>query len=334
MSELRQDRTTGGWVIIAPQRGRRPQMREPGGQLQQRPRFDPACPFCPGNEMQLADIIAETPARGQPGWSVRVVSNKFPAVQMQHGTQMPGCDHHQVRAGRGVHEVIIESPRHDAELATMPVAELTAAVAAYRQRSRTLLDQDGVETVILYRNHGRHAGASLMHPHAQVIALDFVPPRLAALIDWSARYFRDHGGCPICDEVNIECKSGKRVVEVSDRFVTLVPFAAEHPFELWLVPKRHQASFSALDDDELADFAGLLGRSLQRLDAALDSPAYNFVIDSAPKHEAGAPHLHWRLRIVPDTAIWGGFELGASLPINPSRPEDDALALRAVWVNV
>ena len=181
----------------------------------------------------------------------------------------------------------------------------------------------------MFRNYGQRAGASLAHPHAQIVALDFVPPKLAATDEWAREYYVEHGRCALCAELDIELKSGARVVEANDAFVALVPFAAEHPFELWIVPRRHEASFGALTDEGLPAFAALLGRSLRRLSASLADPPYNFVVDSAPKDELAAPHLHWRLRIVPDVAIWGGFELGTGLPINPSSPEDDARVLRA-----
>jgi UDPglucose--hexose-1-phosphate uridylyltransferase len=331
MSEIRQDRTTGSWVIVAPQRGRRPQMHERREHAQKRPRFDPACPFCPGNEAQLPGIVAETAAKDTPGWRLRVVPNKFPAVQPQP-PPVPGD--HQARPAHGVHEVIIESPWHDAELATMSASELIAVVSLYRDRSRILLEQDDTEAAILFRNYGQHAGASLMHPHAQIIALDFVPPKLAAVEDWAKRYQSQHGACALCEELVFERKNGTRIVDENERFVAMVPFAAAHPCELWVVPKQHQASFTMLADDALDDFAGLLGGTLRRLRAALNDPPYNFVVDSAPKGEGAALHLHWRLRLVPDIATWGGFELGAGLPINPSSPEDDAALLRNAAVAI
>jgi UDPglucose--hexose-1-phosphate uridylyltransferase len=329
MSELRQDRTSGAWVIVAPQRGQRPQMRAPGARSEPRPRFDPKCPFCPGHEAQLPGIIAETPAREVPGWSVRAVPNKFPAVPATLAAQALTCGGHQARPGQGAHEVIIESPWHDAEPATLSAVELNAAVETYRARSRTLLAQDGIAAVILFRNYGPRAGASLAHPHAQIIALDFVPPKLAAIDGWTRRYTAEHGRCAMCAELEVERASGTRIVGENDKFVALVPFAAEHPFELWVVPKQHEASFGALADKALPAFSDLLGRSLRLLQAALDDPPYNFVVDTAPKAELVAPHWHWKLRIVPDVATWGGFELGAGLPINPSSPEDDARVLRA-----
>ena len=327
MSELRQDRTGGNWALIAPRRGQRPQASAPARPAGTVPRFDPKCPFCPGHESELPGILAETPAPGEPGWSVRVVPNKYPAVQAV--ADAPHVAEHVVHAGYGFHEVIIESPRHDAALDSLAADERLAAMRAYRDRSRVLFAEPRIECVVLFRNHSSRAGASQLHPHAQAIALGTVPPRLAALNEWGKRYHAEHGICATCEELQIETRHRNRVVEETEQFIALVPFAAEHPYEIWIVPLDHQASFIELDEGALAEFGGLLARCLQRLKKVLNDPPYNFVVNSAPKREFGAAHFHWRLRLVPQVAIWGGFELGGGLPIDPSSPEDDAAALRA-----
>lgn len=326
MSELRQDRISGGWVLIAPHRGQRPQAAAPARPSGPLPSFDPECPFCPGHETELPGIIDETSAPGKPGWNVRVVPNKFAAVAAPAET--PHMAEHVAHAGYGFHEVIIESPRHDAELDTLPAEERHAVIRAYRDRVRILFAEHGVESVILFRNHGPSAGASLLHPHAQAIALDMVPPRLAALSAWGKRYHAEHGICATCEELQIETRHRARVVEETERFIALVPFAAQHPYEIWIVPLEHHASFVDLEGAALVEFGALLARCLRRLKMVLSDPPFNFVVDSAPKHEFGAAHFHWRMRLVPDVAIWGGFELGGDMPINPSSPEDDAAALR------
>lgn len=331
MSELRQDRTSGRWVIIAPQRGRRPQSRAGASRAAPTLPSDLHCPFCPGHEAELPAILAETPAMDPPGWRVRVVPNRFPALQ-QHPA-VPADTGHAVRPGYGFHEVIIENPHHDADITTMSAGERLAAVTAYRDRLRALLERPGIETAVVFRNHGPRAGASLPHPHAQIIALGLVPPLLAALSAWGRDHLHACGRCPTCEELDIECRDGTRIVEQSDDFVTLVPFAAEHPFETWIVARRHQASFAAIDAGELAAFSEMLGRSLHRLSGALDHPSFKFVIDSAPKREIATPHFHWRLRLVPEVSTWGGFELGTAMPINPSSPEQDAATLRAAPFN-
>ncbi len=336
MSEVRQDRTSGRWVIIAPERAHRPRALQLAGKSvvtgPERLPFDPDCPFCPGREDRLPGIVVETRIDHAPGWCIRVVPNKFPALRVSEtgvSKTTEGGDRHAVAEGYGFHEVIIESPRHNADLVAMTDFEIEAAVSMYRDRSEQLLKRPGIEAVVLFRNHGRRGGGSQPHPHAQVIALGFVPPGLNSLADWGHRYYADKGRCATCDEILIECDDKSRVIENGKDFVVLVPFAAEHPCEIWIVPKRHQASFIELNESQCRELAFLLRRSLHRLLRARKDPPYNFVIESAARAQLQSASLHWRLRIAPDLTTWGGFELGAGMAINPSMPEDDAALLRA-----
>jgi UDPglucose--hexose-1-phosphate uridylyltransferase len=330
MSEIRQDPTTGALVIIAPGRAGRPGARLSSAAARRHlPRYDERCPFCPGNEAQLPGIIAETPTKEPPGWLSRVVPNKYPALAADAVAPSEQDAAHTTIAGRGFHEVIIESPYHDADLASMEITQISEVVATYHRRFVALSQHAGVEAVVLFRNHGSRSGASLVHPHAQAIALPLVPPRLQAMSDWADRQGAQTGCCPTCAELAREIEAAERVVEESSHFVALVPFAAEVPCEQWLVPRRHHASFADTRADELADLAVLLRGALQRLKTAHDDPPYSFAIESAGSSRHAGPYLHWRLRIVPDLVNWGGFERGAGMPINPSAPEADAAALRA-----
>jgi UDPglucose--hexose-1-phosphate uridylyltransferase len=333
MSELRQDPTTGRSVIIAPQRQLRPgaQPLARRAEMVARPAFDPHCPFCDGNETSLPGIVAETKTDAPPHWAVRVVPNKFPILSPE--AKARPADRHHVQAGFGIHEIIIETPRHDGDLATATDFEIEAVVSSYRDRSRQLLAQPGIEAVIVFRNHGRQSGASLSHPHSQVLAVGFVPPLLGMLADWGRHRFETTGRCPTCEEIAIERDLGTRVIDDTQQFLVIVPFAAAHPSEMWIVPKQHQASFLEIDDAQANEFARLLRRTLGRLRRARDDPPYNFVIDSAARCHLGSPFAHWRLRIAPDLATSGGFELGAGTPVNPSRPEDDAAVLRAAAID-
>jgi UDPglucose--hexose-1-phosphate uridylyltransferase len=155
------------------------------------------------------------------------------------------------------------------------------------------------------------------------------PPRLVAAAAWARSHYCRHRRCAACDELERELDDGRRVVEVTRHFLVVVPFAAGSTFEQWILPRRHQASFDQTDDRELIDFAALLHRTLQRLKIAVDDPPYNFFLESGPTAPADALSMHWGLRIAPDLVTPGGFELGAGLLVNPSRPEDDAEALRA-----
>jgi UDPglucose--hexose-1-phosphate uridylyltransferase len=331
MSELRQDRTTGAWAIVAPERGIRPHHTlQRAADAQGALPFDPACPFCPGNESQLPGILAEIPSIEPSGWRARVVPNKYPVVQPAPATVQQGSGPQWALPSYGHHEVVIESPRHNADPASISVHDMEAVAALYRQRFADLLARPGIETVVLFRNHGPAGGASLRHPHSQLVALGMVPPRLQLIIDWARQRLAERGRCITCEELDIERADGSRIVEDGPFFVALAPFAASVPFEMWLVPKRHQASFAELSDAECADLGRLLHRTLRRLSVAHDDPPYNFVVESFDTAGDPAAAVHWRLRIAPDLVTWGGFELGTGIPVNPSSPEQDAAVLRAM----
>lgn len=328
MSELRQDRTSGAWVIIAPGRERRPADWTVVSELDAVSSRDSGCPFCPGNEALLPSILEEMPSDASPGWRTRVVPNKFPALNSE--AQGDCRDHGSFITANcyGHHEVIIENPGHDSDIPFLSDEEATAVTSCYRRRYLALMQDPQIESVLVFRNHGKAAGASLRHPHSQVVALGTVPPWVQSSEVWARERYDETGRCALCETLAYEMDDGRRIVHDGEWFVALVPFAAASPFELWLVPKRHQASFSTIGGDEQAELATLLRLALIRLRAALGDSPYNYVIDSASKNGGGTPHLHWRLRIVPYLVRPGGFELGAGLPINPSLPEEDAAILR------
>ncbi|WP_454621924.1 galactose-1-phosphate uridylyltransferase [Bradyrhizobium cenepequi] len=330
MSELRRDPTTDSWVLIAPERNRRPRDRRHTSEKTVRTLcFDPACPFCPGNESKLPGIIAEMPSSFQPGWRTRVVPNKFPAVGQDVAPCTQGPAFYKTAAGHGHHEVIIESPRHDHDLTTMPEDGVRDVLATCRSRYAVLMTERAVRAVIVFRNRGIAAGASLWHPHSQMIALETVPPRMQAWQVAMLSYYQARDRCVLCDVIAYEQGDGSRVVNENGAFVTVVPFAATAPCEMWLLPKRHQADFGDLQNGEIELLAIALRDALVRLEATLDNPPYNYVIDTAANSESGAPHLHWRLRIVPQLTVPAGFELASGMSINPSLPEQDAVTLRS-----
>jgi UDPglucose--hexose-1-phosphate uridylyltransferase len=276
----------------------------------------------------LPGIIAETPSARKPGWRTRVVPNKFPAVDPTVACCAQGPAFQETAAGRGSHEVLIESPRHDHDLTTMSEEEARDVLATCLTRYEALAAEPAVRSVILFRNRGRAAGASLRHPHSQLIALGMVPPLVRAREAAMLKYYQREERCLLCDIVAHERNDGSRVVAENDGFLTVVPFAANSPCEMWLLPRRHQAGLGELQNGEVDLLSVALGDALRRLDAALDDPPYNYVVDTA-KAESEAPHLHWRLRIVPQLTLPAGFELGSGLSINPSLPEADAAILRS-----
>ncbi len=335
MSEFRQDRTNGAWVIVAPERGRRPSQRQACDDATAvSPAYDPLCPFCPGNEHMLPGIIEETASEQPPGWRLRVVPNKYPVVRPGEGASPSAAGTHALAVGYGYHEVIIETPRHDADLTTLSESGMTTVVRSYHRRYVELIGLPAINAVIVFRNQGRGAGASVAHPHSQVIATSLVPPRLAATSAWARSHHGRRGRCVICEEIELELVDGRRIVEAGEQFLVVVPFAAASPFEQRILPRRHRASFAQCGVGELFELGNALKRALRRLQAVAGDPPYNLVVEPALKDDGAAPFSHWGVRIVPELVTPGGFELGAGLPINPSRPEDDAEALRTAPVPV
>ncbi len=318
--EIRHDRRTGRSSLVVPARARRPGQGLAAA--------DAACPFCPGNEDLLPGIVWQSPEGNRGDWRVRVVPNKFAVVA--EDTNAPStAGSFERRTAVGRHEVIIEHPRHDLDLATMPPDHVRHVMAAYRTTYRRLAAMPGIRLALLFRNYGAAAGASQQHPHAQAVALTTIPPEVTAERRRLRAYHRRTGGCAICDMARRETNEGDRVVLQNDHFLAIVPFAAAAPCEVWLLPKRHRADFGDIDDGECDALAAALRDVLRRLRTALDDPPYNFTVQSAGGDSASAPHLHWYLRLVPGTTTPGGFELGTGLAINPSSPEADAALLRS-----
>ena len=332
MSEYRQDGTTGAWVVIAPERNRRPLSH---GRAQRHPVPGPgdACPFCPGNERLLPPIVDQVAADGTPGWPTRVVPNKHPALQPKGDIGPLTISHQQRLAGFGYHEVIIESPRHDGDLATFSNTELTAVIRTWQGRYSELSARPGIEATFVYRRFGRDSEDSLSHPHSQVIATAIVPPWVAVQTGWARERHAHDGHCATCAELRHEASDGQRVIEVTNRFLVAVPFAAKSPYELRVTPFRHRPSFADATAAEIEDLGPVLRRAVARLRIALGNRTCNLVIGSAAPHSLDPASDHWSLSIVPDLLRPRGFELGSGLPINPSRPEDDAVALRSARVD-
>lgn len=322
MSELRQDRTTGFRTIIAPERNERP--HKPAAEGKSRiPAHDASCPFCPGNEVMLPSIIEETPRDSQPGWQTRVVPNKFPILDAEGaGTADPPA------GGYGLHEVIIETPRHNAGLADLAAVDMQAVVETWHQRFTAALAQPGIETVLVFRNHGRAAGASLRHSHSQLVAMPTVAPRLSHALAWALGHHEETHECVTCKEQVLELESDQRVVELTDDFAVLVPYAASSPFEQWIVPRRHAPSFLNANAQERTALAGTLQRALHRFKAVAGDLPCNLAIEPGSSDTAYELAVHWSMRIVPAITTPGGFEMLSGIRVNPSRPEDDAQRLR------
>lgn len=330
MSELRRDPVVGRWVIIAGDRRHRPRDFE----VQPEPALagPELCPFCPGHEnFTPPEVLAHRghgSAANGPGWSVRVVPNKFPALQIEGELDRRGDGIYDRMNGIGAHEVVIESPDHEKELSELSVGQIEQVLLAFRERMRDLRNDLRFRYILVFKNHGAAAGASLEHGHAQLIATPIVPMVVQEELDGALRHYRAKERCVYCDMVEQELRGGQRLVREDGGFVALEPFAPRFAFETWILPKRHQPSYDEIDPASLGALARLLKETLGRLRRALGKPSYNFLIHTAPCRQAPLEHYHWHLEIIPKLAHVAGLEWGTGFYINTTPPEESAAFLR------
>jgi UDPglucose--hexose-1-phosphate uridylyltransferase len=327
--ELRRDPVTGRWVIISTGRAKRPSdfVRETV-----RIGENTFCPFCNGNESKTPGEILGYRRNGggpnSPGWSVRVVPNKFPALGIEGDLDREGEGLYDRMNGVGAHEVIIETPDHKATLATLPERAIEEVLWAYRDRVMDLKNDKRFRYALIFKNHGDAAGASLEHPHSQLIALPIVPKRVHEELDGAKHYYREKERCIFCDIIRQERESCTRVIAENDLFISLAPYAPRFPFELWLLPKIHLSSFENSQGSVFASLARMLKDSLSRLDQVLDHPPYNFMLHTSPVGEENNDHYHWHFEIIPKLTKVAGFEWGTGFYICPTAPEEAAKFLR------
>jgi UDPglucose--hexose-1-phosphate uridylyltransferase len=328
MPELRKDPVVGRWVIISTERSRRPSDFKPEP-VQVRAS---SCVFCPGHEDKTPPEILALRLPGAepntPGWSLRVVANKFPALRIEGDLAPSGEGLFDRMNGVGAHEVVIETPDHAASLATLPADGVADVLLAYRERLSDLKKDPRFEYVLVFKNHGEAAGASLEHPHSQLIATPIIPIMVSEELAGSAQYFQMKERCVWCDIVRQERRSGHRMIAEAHGFAALAPFAPRFPFETWILPTRHRSAYEESDVDELRGLAEVLGTVLRRLNRLLEAPPFNFMLHTAPLREPALEHFHWHLEVIPKLTRVAGFEWGSGFFINPMPPEDAAAALR------
>jgi UDPglucose--hexose-1-phosphate uridylyltransferase len=330
MPELRKDPILGRWIIISTERGKRPtdfiveQSTSKGG----------FCPLCPGNEnttpQEVLSYGRSNPSPNTPGWTLRVVPNKYPALIIEGDLNKEGDGIYDKMNGIGAHEVLVETPSHNEAFTSLPPDRMIQVFWAFRDRLVDLGRDPRFRYVMIFKNFGRPAGASLEHSHSQLVALPILPRMIVSELDGGLSYYKYKERCIFCDIIHQEIKQEERVVCQNDHFITICPYAPRSPFEMWILPKKHSSSYISMDESGFKELTQIFSESMLRLDKCIPNVPYNFVLHGAPLRSPPLEHFHWHFEIMPKLTMMAGFEWGSGFYINPVPPEDAAKFLREV----
>ncbi len=339
MPELRKDPLIGRWVIIATERAKRP-VDFVASHDEALPQSE--CPFCEGKEsltpQEILAVRTSGTSANQPGWQVRVVPSIKPVLRIEGKLNRRAKGMYDLMDGVGAHEIIVESPEHISNAADLPIGQLHASLHACMSRIADLERDPRFRYVLWFKNYGSVAGAGrIQHTRSQLIATPVTPLRVKEELVGVRRYFEDKERCLVCDLLSQELEAKTRVVLESTHIVVLCPFASRFPFELWILPKRHNCDFGRMQPEELADLASVFKQVLMRLKAVLNDPPYNSLLHTAPfRHTRGKighwktieEDYHWHIELIPRLTRVAGFEWGSGFYINPTPPEESAKYLR------
>ena len=338
VSELRQDLVSGDWVLIATGRGKRPHtfIKE------KRQKFEQPISECPFEDPQVTGhgepllIYYEEEKRRRikdakkpiKEWSLQVIKNKYPAFGPGDCSIIYKEGPYKLMDGAGFHEIIITRD-HKKHFAVLPIEKVEEVIKAYQERYLALMEHKCVNYISIFYNHGREAGASVSHPHSQLIAMPILPADINRSLRGAERYREEHGRCIHCKMLRWE-KEEKRSIFQNEYFIVYAPFVPRTAFELRVYPRKHRSNFEKMNKTERKYLAEALWQALYRLYKGLKDPAYNFFLHTAPCDGKDYKYYHWHIEIWPKTAIWAGFELGTGIEISTIEPEEVAKYLRSI----
>ncbi len=264
----------------------------------------------------------------EPGWTLRVVPNKFPALRVEGDLSREGEGLYDKMNGIGAHEVIIESPEHVVSLGDLPEKRVEDLFWAFRERINDLKKDHRLRYIILFKNQGEAAGASLEHSHSQLIALPVVPKRVQEEVEGARKYHEFKERCIYCDIIKQEMTESNRLILETEQLVVVAPYASRFPFECWILPKRHESHFEDADTATIQSLGTTVRTLVRKFDKVLEIPPYNLMVHTAPVQEGKIAHFHWHVEIIPKLTRVAGFEWGTGFYINPTPPEEAAVFLR------
>ncbi len=329
MSELRRDPIGGRWVIVDTDHPRKPEDFEPGPYSW----AGGTCPFCYGNESltppEIEVIRDPGTSANTPGWQIRVVSNKFPALQIEGGLERRGIGIYDMSNGVGAHEVLIETPYHKKDIPDLLDEEVENIISLLCRRAQDLHKDERFKYIMIFKNYGPAAGASLEHPHTQIIALPMVPKNAVEELAGAKSYFDYRERCIFCDIIRQEMQEKERIVLENKYFISFCPFVSRFPFEIMIIPKTHNSYFCQMSYEENPALASILKGTITKLKNIFPNLAYNFMVHSAPINgESDTDYYHWHIELAPKLMRVAGFEWGTGFYVVPTPPELAAKYLR------
>lgn len=324
MSEFRKDIVTDQWVIIASERGMRPSEFHVSIEKNKKEQ----CPFCIGYEYLTPAPVLQLDNAVSKQWQVRVVPNKFPALNQTGDDTFSNNGIYENMAGFGTHEVIIETPLHSERMADFGREHLALVLRAYRLRLTALSKDRKNKFILLFKNYGHQAGSSLEHSHSQMITTPILPITIKNKLNGSIEYYKKHKRCVYCHIIDFEKQEQKRVIDENKDFLAYAPYASRVPYEICILPKRHQHRFDQINDEQLESLAAILKNTLKSFDLAIENPPFNMILHTSPKYDKTKKYYHWHIEIMPKLSTLAGFELGSGFFINTTPPEMAASHLR------
>lgn len=321
MSKLRQNIITGDWVVISPERSQRPEDYVVAASPKRGTPLD--CPFCERNNNAYRFSIKDAETR-----NVYVIPNKFPAFNKADGIIDEGDSFYPNSKALGGHEVIIIK-NHETDIFENGVELIDELIGVYKSRYN-FYDQDPtIECSMIIHNHGSEAAASIDHPHSQLFASSIMPSYIEKELVGSKAYFDTNKECVFCKILQVEKENNERIVYENDEFIVFTFFAARFPFEMWIMPKKHQSQFEKISSETQMFFADAMKMALNRLNKSLNYPSFNYWIHTQPHHkEDAAESYHWHIEIAPRVSKFGGYEMGSGVVIDVVSPEVAAKFLK------
>lgn len=329
ISELRRDLVSGTWVAFSSQRKFRPKHQEDFVRVSDNCDNADECPFCKHNiknQKQEKDTLTYFDKKGE--WSVRVFPNKFPIFSSNiHELEKRDIGPFEVMNGVGYHEVLVTAD-HRKNFPDLEIPQIVEVFNAYQERYLALMNKRNIKYISIFKNYGKSAGASIIHPHNQIVAMPVIDPDVARSLTGSAKYFQAHKECVHCTMIEWEKKNEERIVFENEEFIVICPFVSRVSFEVRIYPKRHLSYFERITQDQKIKLSEAVKKALSKIKRNLDDPDYNMFLHTAPCDGQTYDHYHWHLEIFPKTNIWAGLELSTGIEVCSVLPEEAAKILR------